>query len=100
MSQPGFGPAQTELTIELTRIMLLSPILLALGALATSVLNARDRFSVASLAPIAYNAVIIVFAVILAPVVGIEGLAIAVVLGSLAHLLVQLPTILRLPGFR
>ena len=48
---PGFGPAQTELTIELTRIMLLSPILLALGALATSVLNARDRFSVASLAP-------------------------------------------------
>jgi putative peptidoglycan lipid II flippase len=97
---PGFGPAQTELTIELTRIMLLSPILLALGALATSVLNARDRFSVASLAPIAYNVVIIVFAAALAPVVGIEGLAIAVVLGSLAHLLVQLPAIIRLPGFR
>ena len=70
---PGFGPAQTELTIELTRIMLLSPILLALGALATSVLNARDRFSVASLAPIAYNVVIIVFAALLAPIVGIEG---------------------------
>ena len=97
---PGFGPAQTELTIELTRIMLFSPILLALGALATSVLNARDRFSVASLAPIAYNVVIIVFAVVLAPVVGIEGLAIAVVLGSLAHLAVQLPAIIRMPGFR
>ncbi|MFI5291680.1 MAG: murein biosynthesis integral membrane protein MurJ [Candidatus Limnocylindrales bacterium] len=97
---PGFGPAQTELTIELTRIMLFSPILLALGALATSILNARDRFSVASMAPIAYNAVIIVFAVVLAPVVGIEGLAVAVVLGSLAHLLVQLPAIVRMPGFR
>jgi putative peptidoglycan lipid II flippase len=97
---PGFGPAQTELTIELTRIMLLSPILLAMGALATSVLNARDRFSVASLAPVAYNIVIIGFAVVLAPIVGIEGLAIAVVLGSIAHLAVQLPSILRMPGFR
>lgn len=96
---PGFGPAQTDLTIELTRIMLFSPILLALGALATSVLNARDRFSVASLAPIAYNVVIITFAVILAPLVGIEGLAVAVVLGSLAHLMVQLPAIIRMPGF-
>jgi len=96
---PGFGPAQTDLTIELTRIMLLSPILLALGALATSVLNARDRFSIASLAPIAYNLVIIVFAVVLAPIVGIEGLAIAVVLGAAAHLLVQLPAIIRMPGF-
>ena len=97
---PGFGPAQTDLTVELTRIMLLSPILLALGALATSVLNARDRFSVASLAPIAYNVAIITFAVLLAPILGIEGLAIAVVLGSAAHLLVQLPAILRMPGFR
>ncbi len=97
---PGFGPAQTELTIELTRIMLLSPILLAMGALATSVLNARDRFSVASLAPIAYNVVIIVFAALLAPIVGIEGLAVAVVLGSLAHLAIQLPAIIRMPGFK
>jgi len=36
---PGFAGEQLETTIELTRIMLLSPILLALGAVATSVLN-------------------------------------------------------------
>jgi hypothetical protein len=39
-----FEGAQLEQTIELTRIMLISPILLALGAVATSALNARGRF--------------------------------------------------------
>ena len=58
------------------------------------------RFSVASLAPIAYNVVIITFAVVLAPIIGIKALAFAVVLGSLAHLAVQLPAIIRMPGFR
>ena len=37
----GFDPATMARTIELTRIMVLSPILLALGAVATSVLNTR-----------------------------------------------------------
>ena len=44
---PGFDVVNTELTVRLTRTMLLSPILLALGAVASSVLNARgDRKSV------------------------------------------------------
>ena len=97
---PGFDAVESELTIRLTRIMLLSPILLALGAVATSVLNARGGFTASAVAPLLYNLVIIVFAVVLAPFIGIEGLAIAVVIGSLAHLVVQLPSVLRLPGFR
>ena len=97
---PGFDAVETELTVRLSRIMLLSPILLALGAVATSVLNARGRFAASAVAPLLYNVVIILAAVLLAPTLGVEGLAIGVVLGSLAHLAVQLPTIGRLRGFR
>ena len=96
---PGFEGAQLEKTIELTRIMLLSPIFLALGAVATSVLNAGGRFAAAAVAPIVYNLAIIGAAVLLAPTLGVDALAIGVVAGSLGHLLVQLPPLSRL-GFR
>jgi len=96
---PGFEGAQLDKTIELTRIMLLSPIFLALGAVATSVLNAGGRFAAAALAPIVYNLAIIGAAVFLAPTLGVDGLALGVVAGSLGHLLVQLRPLARL-GFR
>ena len=76
---PGFGPAQLDKTVELTRTMLLSPIFLALGAVATSVLNSRGRFAAAALAPIVYNLVIILAALVLVTPFGVEGLAIGVV---------------------
>jgi putative peptidoglycan lipid II flippase len=96
---PGFGPVQLERSVELTRTMLLSPIFLALGAVATSVLNSGGRFAASALAPIVYNLVIIVAALILVAPLGVEGLAIGVVLGSLGHLLVQVRPLARL-GFR
>ena len=86
----GFGPEAMSRTIELTRVMVLSPIFLALGALATSVLNARGRFAASAIAPIVYNLAIIGAALILAPTYGALGLAVGVVLGSLGHLLVQI----------
>jgi len=96
---PGFDTAQLDRTVLLTRIMLLSPIFLAMGAVATSVLNAGGRFAASAVAPIVYNLAIIGGALILAPTFGVEGLAIGVVAGSLGHLLVQLGP-LRLLGFR
>ena len=79
--------------------MLLSPIFLALGSLATSVLNAHGRFAASAIAPIVYNLAIIGAALLLAPTSASTGLAIGVVAGSLGHLLVQLPP-LRAIGFR
>ena len=98
---PGFvsDPDKMNRTIELTRIMLLSPIFLALGAVATSLLNARGRFAASAIAPIVYNLAIIGGAVLLGPTLGVAGLAASVVLGSLSHVLVQVPSILGL-GFR
>ena len=95
----GFDPATMALTVELTRIMVLSPIFLALGAVATSVLNAQGRFAAAAIAPIVYNLAIIGAAFLLVPSFGVVGLAIGVVAGSAAHLLVQLGP-LRALGFR
>jgi putative peptidoglycan lipid II flippase len=104
-----FEGAQLDQTIELTRIMLLSPILLALGAVATSALNARGQFAAAAIAPSVYNLGIIFGAIVLAPALGTTvdgvlvpnpvGLAIGVVLGSLGHVLVQLRPLSSI-GFR
>lgn len=96
---PGFSPAQQAQTVDLTRIMLASPILLALGSLATSLLNARGRFAASAVAPIVYNLAIIGAALFLAPTYGVTGLALGVVAGSACHLAIQLLP-LRQIGFR
>jgi putative peptidoglycan lipid II flippase len=96
---PGFDEAQLAQTVELTRVMVLGPLFLAAGAVATSVLNAKGRFGAAALAPIVYNVAIIVGALLFVPPFGVVGLAIGVVLGSLGHLLVQLP-VMRQVGAR
>ncbi len=96
---PGFDPAQMDLTVTLSRIMLLSPILLALGSVANSVLNARHHFLAPAIAPIAYNLAIIAAALFLAPLIGVTGLAIGVVIGSVLLLAIQVPPLFR-GGFR
>jgi len=96
---PGFDSAELAHTVELTRIMLAAPILLALGAVATSALNADRRFAASALAPLVYNLAIIAGAVLLSPSLGVSGLAIGVVAGSGGHLLVQLPALFR-AGYR
>ena len=90
---PGFDVVTTEETIKLTRIMLLAPILLALGSVASSVLNTQGRFGAAAVAPLLYNAFIIVCAIVLSPFMGIDSLAVGVVIGAFAHVAVQLPSL-------
>ena len=98
---PGFDAVQTELTVRLTRIMLLSPILLALGARGHERAQ-RPR----PLRRLGRGAAPVqrrhhrLRRRLLAPTLGVDGLAIGVVLGSLAHLAVQLPAIVRLPRLR
>ncbi len=96
---PGFSQPMLDRTVELTRIMLASPILLALGAIVTATLNSERRFAASAIAPIIYNLAIIGAAVLLSDSMGVTGLALGVVAGSLGLLLVQLPALGRL-GFR
>ena len=88
---PGFDAPTTELTVRMTRVMLLSPVLIGIGAVISGILNSYERFAVPALAPLAYNLCIIAAAIFLAPLMGVEGLAVGVAVGSLAHLAIQLP---------
>ena len=93
---PGFDAETTALTVRLTQIMLLSPVFIGLGAVVSGLLQTHGTFGPTSIAPLVYNLAIIVAAVFLAPVWGIEALAVGVVVGGIGHLVVQLPALRRL----
>ncbi|MFQ5879646.1 MAG: murein biosynthesis integral membrane protein MurJ [Dehalococcoidia bacterium] len=98
---PGLGEEtgrQEELqglAVELTRLMLLSPILFAVSGMVMGILNARHSFLLPALAPMLYNLGIIFGAVFLSGPWGVKGLAAGVVMGSALHLVVQLPGLVR-----
>jgi len=93
---PQFNPAQQALTVELLRIQLLTPVIFGLSGLLMGVLNAHQRFFLPALAPSMLWLGIILSIFIFVPSMGIHGLAWGAVLGSLLHLGVQLPALLRL----
>jgi putative peptidoglycan lipid II flippase len=92
---PGFDAPTTELTVRLTQVMLLSPVFIGMGAVVSGILNSYERFTVPAIAPLTYNLAIILAAILLAPMMGVHGLAVGVVAGSVAHLAIQLPQLRR-----
>ncbi len=86
---PGFTPDMQVKVVELSRIMLLSPILLGLSNLFGSITQMFRKFLFYSLSPLFYNAGVIVGIVFLYPIAGIFGLAFGIVLGALMHFLIQ-----------
>ncbi len=89
---PGFSVAKKEMTVALTRIMFLSPLLLGISSILSGVLQYFRRFFIYSLAPIMYNLGIILGIVFFVPKMGLIGLAWGVVLGALLHFLIQFPS--------
>ena len=92
---PGFSDSAKEELIVLSRIVLISPILLGLSGLFASITQSIRRFFVYALGPLLYNIGIIVGIVFLYPYFGLSGLAYGVVLGALLHLLIQVPVLVR-----
>ena len=96
---PGLGEEtgqQAELrslAVELTRLMLLSPMLFGISGMVTGILNARQHFLAPAVAPMIYNASILFGALVLAEPLGVHGLAWGVVIGATGHLLIQLPAL-------
>lgn len=88
---PGFNAQQIDLTVLLTRILFLSPILLGLSSLFSGISQYFNKFLVYSLAPILYNLGIIFGIIFLAPTWGILGVTLGVVIGALLHFLIQIP---------
>lgn len=86
---PTPDSAKLDMEIMLTRLMLLSPILLAVGAVMTAGLNSVGIFGAPALAPNVYNVAIIVCALALTPFMGIYALGLGVVVGAAGHVITQ-----------
>ena len=84
-----------ELLADLTRIMLISPLLLSISAILTAFLQVHRRFFVTAAAPLAYNLGIIAGITLFSGVMSysIYGLAWAIVIGSMLHFLIQIPVV-------
>ncbi len=92
----GFDPERQALAADLMRLVLLSTIIFSISGIITAILQAHNAFLLPALAPALYNLGIIAGALFLAPRFGIYGVAYGVVAGSLLHLLIQVPGLIRL----
>ena len=101
---PGFtNSTAIQEVVMLTRIMLLSPILLGISNIFASITQTFHRFFVYAISPILYNVGIIVGVLFLYPLFGTSGLAWGVVLGALLHMAIQIPVVARehlMPRFK
>ncbi len=95
---PGFNPQKQALTAALLRIMLISPAIFGVSGLLMGVLNSHQVFLLPALAPSMYWIGMILGVLLLAPGMGIYGLAWGVVLGACLHLGIQLPSLLKVNG--
>ncbi len=86
---PGFDEARHQLTVELTRIMLVTPVLFAISSVLGSIQQAYHRFLIFSLAGVFYNLGIIAGIVWLAPSSSVQGVAWGVVIGVALQALLQ-----------
>ncbi|MCJ7694872.1 MAG: hypothetical protein MUO40_05535, partial [Anaerolineaceae bacterium] len=93
---PESDPVQIDLTISLLRIMLPSVVIFGLSGLMMGILNAHQIFLIPAIAPVMYSLGMIFGTLVLPIEWGVQRLAAGAVLGALLHLLVQLPTLLKL----
>ncbi len=92
---PGFTPEQQRLTAELMRIILVQTTLFGISGVLSSILNAHQHFALPALAPVALDVGYVFGLIFLVPEMGIAGLAWGTVLGSVLHILIQVPALLR-----
>ena len=106
---PGFTAAQTDATVRLLRLNLISTLIFSLSGLVMAGLQANQHFLFPALAPILYDLGQIFGAVFLAPTegyrigsitlpafgLGIDGLVYGVIIGAALHLLIQVPGLIK-----
>lgn len=105
---PGWDSAQQALTIDLTRILLITTVIFTVSGLCMGILNAHQSFIFPALAAIMYNIGQIFGAVVIARVltpyslsgeassVNVYGLAYGAIIGAGLHLLIQVPALFKI----
>lgn len=93
---PGLlGKGFDQDLIFLTRILLLSPLILGFSNLLSSVTQAYGKFFIYALSPILYNIGIILGIIFFYPYFGLRGLGFGVILGAIFHLSIQIPFVFK-----
>jgi len=97
---PGFSiadPGKELLTAQLLRIQIPSALIFGLSGLVMGILNAHQHFFLPAIAPAMYQVGWVIGVLVLKPYFGVQGLSIGILIGSIFHLLVQIPKLIRLP---
>lgn len=96
---PGFDEVQAGRYVVLFRQMCLTSLLFAVSFALGELLVARQRFLAYGVAPLLYNLGIVLGALLLAPSMGIEGVAVGTLVGASLHLTIRVAGVIR-TGFR
>ncbi|MEX1027579.1 MAG: lipid II flippase MurJ [Candidatus Paceibacterota bacterium] len=88
---PGFQTGELDQVVSLSRLLLLSPILLGISNLFAAVTQAYQRFLLYAISPLLYNVGIIAGVLFLYPTFGITGVVYGVIAGAVLHAAVQVP---------
>jgi putative peptidoglycan lipid II flippase len=91
---PRFSHDELVTLAMLSRLLLLQPILLGFSNILAAVVQAKSRYVLYAITPLAYNGGIIFGIVVLYPILGLSGLVWGAIIGALLHVSVQLPTVL------
>ncbi|MCS7091814.1 MAG: murein biosynthesis integral membrane protein MurJ [Patescibacteria group bacterium] len=96
---PGYTEAQRQIIVDQARILLIAQVFFVASYVLTGVLESLRRFLIPALAPIFYNAGIVLTTYFLAKDFGLMAPTYGVLLGAIAHFAIQLPLAVKL-GFR
>ncbi|MFA5872206.1 MAG: lipid II flippase MurJ [Parcubacteria group bacterium] len=86
---PGFSLGDRLLVVKILHVLALSPIFFAASNAIGAMLITKRRFLFYGLSPVLYNLGIILGTLLLAPSLGIMGVALGTLLGAIFHLLVR-----------
>lgn len=92
---PGFDAEKVEQTVKLMRILLISTVVFSVSGLFQGILHSFNHFLLPALAPILFDIGLLFGVAFLIEPLGVYGIAWGAVIGSLMHLGVQVPGLIR-----
>ena len=101
---PGLLSSESySLSVFMARFLFAYMILVGVSSMLMGILNVHGKFFIPALAQAVFNGVFVIILLILAEILGYKALIVAVLLGGLFQVLINVPSLLRshlLPGFR
>jgi putative peptidoglycan lipid II flippase len=94
---PGYSPAEQALTSDLTRVMLIQPLMMGLGTIVTSILSSKRQFLLPAISMAVYNLGLIggLLVTLALPGIGIYGPTYGTLAAAAIQCAVQIPALLK-----